>query len=151
MTVHEIARLRRMRDSARRLVWELATVGLLAVTASTTLPGHDLMTGWDFLAPTVLLVLHALVGALVVVDGIGLVVTASWTSTRRHVYLPAVGLAGALVALGTGLSVLAGVDSGSLWFPMALGWVVAMVAYIAQWRGAARTLEVLGRRAVEVR
>lgn len=136
-------RLARISDVARRLVLELATIGLLAAVAVALVPRDHPLTGWSFVAPVVLLLLHALVGAVVVVDGVGLVVSASWTATRARVFRPALGLAGALVALGAGVGVLAGLESGSLWVPMVIGWVVAMSAYVAEWRGAARTVKVL--------
>ena len=144
MTAQTVVRLSRVRRTARRLVVEVTVVGLLALTAMTTVPkGQHSVAGWGFLAPGLLLIGHALAGAVVVVDGLGFVLSAAWTASRRAVYVPAVGLAGAVVSLVAGAAVLWGASSTVVWFPMLVGWTTAVSAYVAEWGAAARTLRLL--------
>jgi hypothetical protein len=135
--------LQETRNAARRLVVELLLLGLLAVVF-TRLPGEDgLVSGWDFAAPVLAFVAHALLGLLVIVEAGRLVVLAAGTASRTRVYPPAVGLAATIVAVGAGAALLVGAPVAGVRASMVLGWLVGVTMFAMEWYVAARAMRRL--------
>ena len=135
--------LEQVRAGSRRLAVELGCLGLLALVATTLPPSSTPITGWDLMAPALAILGHVLLGLLVLAEAAILVVRTRRVATRGHVSLPALGLAAVMVAVAAGAAFVVGAPRADIRVAMGVGWLVALAAYVAQWRRTSMALRRL--------
>ncbi len=122
------------------MVLELVVLGLL-VGLPIEFPAEG--TAWGFLAQHPTFALHALVGAVVLVEAVLFVAAifagSSVTGRRQSLVIGGCGLACVFIAFGAGTVYVSDGQHGPSLNLMTAGWVGALAAYITGW--------VAGRRA----
>jgi hypothetical protein len=131
------------RNAARRVVLELAVIGVVLV-AGAGLPLHDVPgTSWAFFTPLVLFLAHTVLGLLVLVDAVR-IATSSRALGAGPLALAVGGLVVCLLAVGAGAASLADVGADDVRPAMVGGWLGGLVLYASMWVAASAALRSAG-------
>ncbi len=127
---------RARRNALGRLTMALLIVATLAGFGPSFPTDVGTSSGWRFLLTHVYSVLHAGIGVLALAEAVRLMVT----SLRNAPVLPAIGVGGLVLSIGSGVWYVSHGQPETALTTMTIGWLIAQVAYtvgfVRAWRGA---------------
>jgi FtsH-binding integral membrane protein len=131
---------KRVRNMSRRLVIELVVVVLLSAIP-VDFPQHASSgTAWSFLLRHPSLLLHAVIGTLILLEGIAFAVRSIPAPDRLRRVLATAGAAFAGLSVVSGTAYVAGGQHEVALTVMTVGWVGAVIAYGVSWWRAHRAV-----------
>ena len=138
------------RNTSRRVVIELIVVVLLVGLPVDFPRGVASGTAWSFLFRHPSVLAHAALGTLLLGEGVLFLVRAAGAGGRRPALTAALGLAGIVAAVASGVAYVTRRQPDDALTGMTAGWLVALVVFVAGWIGGRRALRA-GRTPVDVR
>jgi len=128
------------RNTSRRVVVELIVVVLLVGLPVDFPRGVASGTAWSFLFRHPSVLAHAVLGVLLVGEGILFLVRAAGTEGRRPVLIAVLGLAGIVAAVSSGVVYVTRQQPDDALTGMTAGWLVALVVFVVGWIRGRRAL-----------
>jgi len=129
---------RALRNLSRRVVVELAVAVLLAGFPIDFPRDTSAGNAWSFVLRHLSILLHAVIGTLALTEAVVFAARAISTPRPRMLVVACLGAVSTLAAFVAGIGYVSAGQGDLALALMTLGWVTAMVTYIAGW--------VLGRR-----